>query len=81
MEEGDMDDDQEEEEEEDHTFLHGSLPRVAMATVTAGLRCPPDTPPLTKTPSITPSPHLGESQCCYFIILSLISENLNFTPS
>ena len=60
--------DEEEEEEEEHTFLHGSLPRVAMATVTAGLRCPPETPPLTRTPSITPSPHLGESQCCYFII-------------
>ena len=82
-EEEDMDDDQEEEEEEeeDQTFLHGSLPRVAMATVTAGLRCPPETPPLTRTPSITPSPHLGESQCCYFIILSLISENLDVTPS
>ena len=68
-----MDDGQEEEEgegeeeEEEHTFLHGSLPRVAMATVTAGLRCPPDTPPLTRTPSITPSPHLWELQCCYFI--------------
>ena len=64
-EEEDMGDDQ--EKEEDQTFLHGSLPRVAMATVTAGLRCPPETPPLTRTPSITPSPHLGESQCCYFI--------------
>ena len=59
--------DEEEEEEEEHTFLHGSLPRVAMATVTAGLRCPPETPPLTRTPSITPSPHLRESRCCYFI--------------
>ena len=74
-----MGDDQ--EKEEDQTFLHGSLPRVAMATVTAGLRCPPDTPPLTRTPSITPSPHLWESQCCYFIFLSLISENLVVTPS
>ena len=40
------------------TFLQGNLPRVAIATVTAGLRCPPETPPLTSTPSITPKPHL-----------------------
>ena len=53
-----MDDDQEEEEEQEHTFLHGSLPRVAMATVTAGLRCPPETPPLTRIPRRTPRPQL-----------------------
>ena len=43
----------------ENTFLHGNFPRVAIATVTAGLRCPPDTPPLTSTPSITPRPHLA----------------------
>ena len=30
-----------------------------MATVTAGLRWPPDTPPLTRIPSTTPIPHLA----------------------
>ena len=29
-----------------------------MATVIAGLRWPPDTPPLTMTPIITPTAHL-----------------------
>ena len=43
----------------ENTFLHGNFPRVAIATVTAGLRCPPETPPLTSTPSITPRPHLA----------------------
>ena len=32
----------------------------ATATETAGLRCPPDTPPLTKIPRRTPRPQLVE---------------------
>ena len=31
---------------------------LATATVMAGLRWPPDTPPDTRMPSITPMPHL-----------------------
>ena len=50
----------------ENTFLHGNFPRVAIATVTAGLRCPPDTPPLTSTPSITPRPHLA-IYCLVFV--------------
>ena len=46
----------------DTTFHHGNLPTVATATVTAGLICPPDTPPLTTMPSITPIPHLGRTR-------------------
>ena len=41
------------------TFHQGNFPTVATATVTAGLIWPPDTPPLTTMPSITPILHLG----------------------
>ena len=34
---------------------------LAMATVIAGLRCPPETPPLTMTPIMTPTAHLQRS--------------------
>ena len=40
------------------TFHQGNLPMLATARDTAGLRCPPDTPPDTSMPSITPTPHL-----------------------
>ena len=40
------------------TFHQGNFPIVATATVTAGLRWPPDTPPLTTIPSVTPIPQL-----------------------
>ena len=40
------------------TFRQGNFPIVARATETAGLRCPPETPPLTRIPKRTPSPHL-----------------------
>ena len=35
---------------------------LAMATVTAGLMWPPDTPPLTNIPRIAPIAHLEKTQ-------------------
>src|SRR6478752_6463580 len=38
------------------TFDHGKRRKAAAAIVTAGLRCPPDTPPDTYTPIMTARP-------------------------
>ena len=40
------------------TFHQGNLPMLATARDTAGLRCPPDTPPDTSMPSSAPRPQL-----------------------
>ena len=52
------------------TLGQGNCPVVARATDTAGLRCPPDTPPLTITPSNTPTPHLnkGSRYLCLLLV-------------
>ena len=41
-----------------HTFHQGNLPMLATARDTAGLRCPPETPPDTSMPSSAPRPQL-----------------------
>ena len=43
----------------------------ATATETAGLRCPPETPPLTSMPSRTPRPHLGPGDSQTFVALNV----------
>ena len=40
------------------TFHQGNLPMLATARDTAGLRCPPETPPDTSMPSSAPRPQL-----------------------
>ena len=41
------------------TLRQGNLPRVASATVTAGLMCPPDTSEPRSKPRIAPIHHLS----------------------
>ena len=39
------------------TCIHLHFLKTAMVTVTAGLRCPPDTPPDARIPIIRPNPY------------------------
>ena len=53
---------------------------LAMATVTAGLMWPPDTPPLTNIPRITPIAHLEKTQSQnLYKRLTIVQRSLSLT--
>ena len=54
------------------TFHQGNLPMLATARDTAGLRCPPETPPDTSMPSSAPRPQLRGTRDSEPLVLMLV---------